>query len=263
MITIQEVSQPSFIEYATAAIAAISAVVIAYQAIKTRDAVRASEATVSVAEASLQESRLARLESQVPRIFVFAPTKVLVSEVHERPQLRGHEGPVAVGRRWALPGDKKVILFSIFTFEVRNDGPGSVKLDITPKARASASADQFVLGPNETRTYEVALARTVEDWIKIAKVPDDETAAALNARPESVSIKIKHSGPRDSDVDEEHEIKIFGSLLDEDQEANNSWWPISELFTNDLDAVVMPGKRTYWKSRSAQSKYEVGEHAAD
>lgn len=253
---------PLWLEGVAVAAAVVSSGVIAWQAVLTRRSVKSSDKTVQVAERALRESQLSRLENQVPRILVSADPRLYALEIRSRTPRTTGGGRVqwaAVGEeeRFHLPKDARVMLAIDFEFEVRNDGPGSVLLDMTPRARSSNDDGSYILGPNESRTYKTVLSHSVATWVSLAQSPKNEKPNALSQYAECMSIRIEYKGPRDADIDELHEIKLFGTIVEEDSEAKGSWVPANALvFAEDIQVVVLPAKRTYWKSRAAGMQYE-------
>jgi hypothetical protein len=253
---------PLWLEVVAVSAAVASSVVIGWQAVLTRRAVRSADLTVGVAERALRESQLSRLESQVPRVLVDAAPGLYVTEMEKWHPGRGGGTPsrwVAVSEddRFHLPRDAEFMLAFDFEFVVRNDGPGSVNLDMMPRARAAGESTSYLLLPNETRTYRTRVSHSVATWVKLAETPANDDSGALSAKAHCMSVRIAYKGPRDADIDEIHEIRLFGTIVEEDSGARGTWVPVNTLlFSDPIDVVVLPAKRVYWKSRIAQTKYE-------
>jgi hypothetical protein len=274
MFTIETVSQPSPLDYAALIVAAASSVVIAIQAFMTRAAVKASQDTVKVAERTLGESQLARLESQVPRIFISVRKAIFVREIWllgESTGAGGSQGKrVVVGENdlFYLPRDAQRLLSASFEFEIRNDGPGTVQLTVTPKTAFMLRSQTYVLEANETRACEIEMRQTVQDWVKLAEANsafNEAAEASAHDEPkpprddmECMWVKVEYKGPRDSDIDELHEIKLYGSLLEEDSDLKGTWVPVTALlFADPITAIASPARRTYYRSRIAGTTYDA------
>ncbi|MDQ0743403.1 hypothetical protein QFZ62_000711 [Clavibacter sp. B3I6] len=256
MITLEAVDVPTWLDYVTLAVAIISSVVIAWQAILTRSAVQASRDTVAVAESSLRESQLARLESQVPRVFVSAQAYVVAHPVMRSEGFVDFQ-PVQREDEFKLPRDEEVTLSIPFFFEVRNDGPGSVSLLIEPLATPVEEGASRVLGPGETRQFKMRIARSVASWVALAKNAPDETPGALSKWSEFTKVTVRHIGPRDSDVEEIHEIRLFGTILRERAKEQGSWELGDPWDDRAPKSVLVPARRIYWKSRSRNEQFRM------
>jgi hypothetical protein len=256
MITLQAASVPSWLDYVTLAVAVISSGVIAWQAVMTRSAVQASRDTVHVAEASLRESQLARLEAQVPRVFV-SVSGALWTESLTR-MGAGKYVEVGYGDEFKLPRDQSVVLIVPFFFEVQNDGPGSVSLLIAPFASPVEEGASRVLGPGEKRQFKMALARPVSFWVELAEAAADESPGALSKWGECASVTVRHVGPRDSDVEEIHEIRLFGTVLEGKPDEEGTWQRLNGPWSpRAMEAVLVPARRVYWRSRQRGEQFEV------
>ncbi|QIS39117.1 hypothetical protein [Clavibacter capsici] len=263
MPTFELVTETSWLEYAAVIVAALSSVVIAWQAFLTRsavkasrDAVEASKETVRVAEAALRESQLARLETQVPRVFVttgpyvFADTVTMITRVENRTTY----GDASGDKEFRVPRDATTSLSVDLDFQVRNDGPGTVALLFSASAEAADDEGSNLVGPLQSQVFTVKISRTVQQWIQLAGRAD--VASEFSELKPCFAITIKHVGPRDSDVEEVHEIRAFGSVLKEDPQAVGTWVINGKDFGDDfIETLVLPAQRTYWKSRSRKEKY--------
>lgn len=258
MFTLEAVTVPSWIDYVTLAVAVISSGVIAWQAVMTRSAVQASRDTVTVAEASLRESQLSRLEAQVPRVFVSASGNVWTESLTRSEAGYGKFEEVGLSDEFKLPRDQAVPLIVPFYFDVQNDGPGSVSLIIEPHASPVEPGASRVLGPGEKRQFKMAISRSVAFWVAIAEAEPNVSPAALSKWAECAKVTIRHVGPRDSDVEEIHEIRLFGTVVEGKPNEKGTWERLNGPWSERvMEAVLVPARRVYWKSRQRGEQFEV------
>jgi hypothetical protein len=246
-------TQPSALEWIAAGATALSAVVIAWQAWQTRRSVQASEKAVEVAQAALTESQLARVESGVPRLIVTTsafPASEKLWRHDVSPSVLVAETDV-----FKLPRDAKTGLSFSHTFKVRNDGPGTVapRFSGSGGAWVHFSPEPILSGTEKEYTFTVRLS--VARWVKIlaSETPGDEAESPICA-----TIDVVYSGPRDSDVDETHRIIVRGSALQAVEDAEGDWRRYKDDDWNTtVTARVAPATRTYWRSRSANVKFDT------
>jgi hypothetical protein len=252
-------TEPNAVEYVAAIATAVSALVIAWQAWQTRSSVKASQETVkasnsavAVAQDALRESQLARLEAGVPRIFVIAQPWIDAAKVR---------GPKAGGERWEsadvdpttvfkLPRDGDIRLGVEHPITVRNDGPGSVRLQTAPQAVRYPNGDLYdVFSAGESRQGTYYIQKSVKEWVELAE------AVARGAKPVANQLQITYTGPRDADVMEVHEVVVRGSCLVPVPDAIGDWTIEGDTFDTNMDASVLPAQRTYWRSRSQKLEF--------
>lgn len=247
-------TQPSALEWIAAGATAVSAVVIAWQAWQTRRSVQASEKAVDVAQAALTESQLARVESGVPRLFVTpgppSGPEHVVQFVRHRPL------PVTSEEIFKLPRDAERLLLSKHSLTVRNDGPGT----ILPRFASSPSVDILrtihPIPPGTERVYEFSVSHPVARWIEILSARQDAEGSKIY--PVCGTLDVIYSGPRDSDVDETHQVVLRGSLLVAVEDAEGDWRRYDDFpYNSTMSVEVLPATRVYWQSRSANVKFDT------
>lgn len=257
-------SDPTWLDYVAAAATTASAGVIAWQAWQTRAAVRASERTVEAAQESvtvaaeaLRESQLARLEAAVPRITVSTPpwpeltTSTMPAPTAEEKYQRRAVTPSDV---FKLPRDAELTLSVSHHFVVRNDGPGSVTVNVQPFAIPDAGTPE-VIAPGTERGYSFTVRHTVEEWVEILEMIPPPEEGKPRRLPPAHTTRVTYVGPRDADVTEVHEVVVSGSLLRPVPDAKGDWNIDLSGWDYDLSAKVLPATRTYWRSRSNGEKF--------
>lgn len=235
--------EPGWIEYVTALATLGSAIVIAAQAVLTRK-------TVLVAQSALRESQLARLEAQVPRIFVTTDRYLDEATIRATPagealfQTHALEG----NEVFKLPRDAHLSLAVSHEFKVRNDGPGSVSVQVPSNVSPASAESDLVIGAGESLIYKVNITETVARWIELSKQKD-----AATPLQECHRVTVTYRGPRDADVWEHHDIVFRGSLLEEVVNATGDWQV--PLFIISVEVAVLPAIRDYWSSQSARTRF--------
>lgn len=242
-----------WIEYVAAIATSVSAIVIAWQAWLTRSSVKASERAVTLAEATLRESQIARVEARVPALSVQSSSMV------------NRDGTFWLRDAWTkesvpgdyvfvLPRDQDVSLFSQHKFTVRNDGPGTATIGMDANPGFIASTASLVIGAGEEIEYGANIQLKVTEWIK--RIPTEKDAEGKLIYPECGRITVTYDGVRDSDITETHEIVLRGSVLAPIEDAHNTWRRLFEAdWAEVMPVTVLPATRTYWRSRTANEKF--------
>ncbi|WP_144877535.1 tetratricopeptide repeat protein [Microbacterium sp. 1.5R] len=247
-------TQPSALEWIAAGATAVSAVVIAWQAWQTRRSVQASEKAVDVAQAALTESQLARVENGVPRLIVTTAFYVGAEKLWRWEQ--GQTVEIEQGHIFKLPRDADMMLTCRHKFSIRNDGPGTV----VPKFKASPSTSVMTatepIPPGTEKEFVFTMRKSVAEWVSLlTPVPSEDERKVY---PVSGTVDVIYSGPRDSDVDEIHPVIIRGSALVAVEDAEGDWRRYEDFeWQQSLTARVAPATRTYWRSRSANVKFDT------
>ncbi|MCP2636758.1 hypothetical protein K0817_009295 [Microbacterium sp. HD4P20] len=234
----------------------LSAIVIAVQAWYTRKAVVASEESTVVAERALQETQIARIESGVPHLTVTTPGYVDATKLSAAIPGSWQKRAVASTETFVLPRDADLQLSLRHSATLLNDGPGTAMI----RARGTDGGSAYVLAepvpPGESHEFVLTVTHTVSEWVALLE-PEDAAAKPLRY-PVSARFWLTYTGPRDADVTETHQIVIRGSALLAVDGANGTWRAeTSEDFGTTLGAQVLPATRTYWRSRSANDKFDV------
>ena len=236
-----------------------SALVIAWQAWETRRAANqamksveqarksaeAARDAVSISESILQESQIARIDAGIPRVIVtaFPPN---ATQVFQRTDL-GDEG-VTSDSTFALPRDANRELYVFAGIDVRNDGPGTVKILFRKPLLDSVGEElrESVIPPGSQVGGTYKATRTIAEWIHIAESreggdPGDEYVFGMY-----------HSGPRDAEAIEEFEVRTGGTLLERIPDQTGNWRLARQPV---MASTAMPSKRTYYQSLSRDLKF--------
>ncbi|MFK3678692.1 hypothetical protein ACI2IP_13250 [Microbacterium sp. NPDC090218] len=248
-------TQPSALEWIAAGATALSAVVIAWQAWQTRRSVQASEKAVDVAQAALTESQLARVENGVPRLIVTSAFFVGADKLWRRDQ-QGEISEVEEGQIFKLPRDADMMLTCRHTFSIRNDGPGTV----VPKFKSSPSTSVMTppepIPPGTEKEFIFTMRKSAAEWVSL--LTPISSGSESTVYPVSGTVDVIYSGPRDSDVDETHPVIVRGSALIAVEDAEGDWRRYGSFeWQQSLTARVAPATRTYWRSRSANVKFDT------
>lgn len=251
------ITAPQWWEITAALATAISAGVIAWQAFLTRKSVAASEKAVTVAQASLVESQIARIETGAPRLSVKQRNWPNPDEATVRFERGGETRTVNDTDIFKLPRDGKVELTIAIDVEMRNDGPDAAVMKLEAVTGRVSAGYPIELTPGQVFAASIDFTLTVAEWIAlIDEVGKDGKRAAKKAG----AITATYRGPRDADLDEVHVMDVHGSLLLAVEDAQGDWRPHHhpfELQTFKLTAPVVT--RTYWRSRQANQKFELVE----
>lgn len=245
-------SEPNWLDYAAPAIAAVSASVIAWQAVLTRRslkasnrAVDASEQAVAVAQRTLELNQVARIEASVPRIWLtVGDVGTLVTESGTR---------VPSETVFKLPRDAERKLTTRGRVTIHNDGPGSAELAFSKELKPVGTRSRVRLAIlEEGRRFDAtyAISRSVENWVDLAK---EERKADEDHPAQSSRLVVRYKGPRDADIVERHVVRVYNSVLVEDESSVGDW-RLAE--SSQLTAEVEPSVREYWRSQSAGEKFE-------
>ncbi|QDZ13576.1 hypothetical protein [Humibacter ginsenosidimutans] len=78
---------------------------------------------------------------------------------------------------------------------------------------------------------------------------------ARDEKPVANRLKITYIGPRDADVTEVHEVVVRGSCLVPVSDATGDWTIERDVFDANMEASVLPARRTYWRSRSQKLEF--------
>jgi len=217
---------------------AVSAVVIAWQALLTRSALTLTRETLS-------ETRVTRLDSRAPRVLVGVP-RYPSTEGAEMRQFTfggGQLQPVTKGTPFMLPRHEEWEIRWLFTFNVMNDGPGSVVPEFESGLRMAVLEAGALIPAGEAREFTVSVNRSVEEWIKAAETGWDDDA------PTTDELSLSIHGPNDSDVSDRWIMRLRGSLLEHPVGDRTGWVYNNELF-NSLKIETQREPRIYWESRA-------------
>jgi len=232
---------------------AISAVVIAYQAKLTRESVGASREAVVVAQRSLEESQIARLDAGAPRLLVSAlvvPQTIRYKEGTPGPEFKGLRSlPVTDGQIFKMPLHKDYEFSAIVTVTVENEGPNSVELSFSPSVSSMDFALARSLNLRSGRSMEVtyAVRKSLAEWI--ADYHLDENA-------QRHQLTIDYQGTRDADVQERHVVHTRILMVSPIPNQDGDWGVLSGHIMH-ASCEVLPATRTYWKSRTRGRKFDT------
>lgn len=131
------------------------------------------------------------------------------------------------------------------SFSVRNDGPGSARLDITGDAGdGEHQVKTLILAAGEERLLNGFILGTVQEWASGAEVPSSSVRK---------QFEVEYSGPGDHDVDVVHRIIFEGSMLMPTPEHGYTY----QLKVGPRNFIVEPSRRLYWRSRAENQQLEV------
>jgi hypothetical protein len=238
---------------------AVSAGVVAWQAVETRRSVRqarksaeqaeisaqAARDAVTISQQILQESQIARIDAGVPRVIVTIadPDPGLVQEWTDRGVER-----ILDGHEFTLPRDAKRQLFIGRRIEILNEGPGSVALTLQEPLKLPNESEITIctLAPGQGTGGIYRVIRPVQEWINIAESKETGHPGLEH------TFSISHWGPRDAEAIEHIGVVTGGTLLQRAPDAPSSWQVTKPAVVN---SVVTPAKRTYWQSRTKNLKF--------
>jgi uncharacterized protein (DUF1778 family) len=233
----------SWVELVAAAATTASAIVIAWQAWLTRRSLK-------LAEQTLDETRLVRLDARAPRVFLSALDypDTRTAEMRDFTFGGGSLETIPEGHRFTLPGHTNWEIRWSFPLTLMNDGPGSVVPEFATERAMWVDGEGALVPPREAREFHVSIALTVEEWIRAAETSRDPEA------PETARLSVAVQGPDDSDVSDTWDISITGSLLDHPPGDRTGWAYLTEDFYGTLRVKTERRTRVYWRSRARGEK---------
>jgi hypothetical protein len=230
-----------------------SAIVVGFQAYHTRRSAQASEDAVGVAQATLRESQMARLEARAPHLHL-SVEKYLFGEVTVR-EGRGTRKPVVTqpsGAVYRTPRDAVKILRTRAKFAVRNNGTEVVEL--TPSRPVTdANGEQtrkLLLEPGQKFEGSFLVGNKLEEWIRLSKVQE----GLEDGNDLASSFTLTYSGPNDFDLEETMDIEVRGTLVAPVAEEGDGW-ELQDLLARDLTSTLLPTRRKYFVSRTANKQF--------
>jgi len=234
---------------------AISAAVVAWQAVETRRSVRqarksaeqavisarAAQDAVAISQEILRDSQIARIDAGMPRVIVRTKNLGVAGVLEET--ARGDE-KIPTGDSFVLPRDANRRLFFTRKIEILNEGPGTVTLTMHQPLTLPASERSITvrtLAPLESIEGIYTVGRSIQDWIDIA-----ETRETGHPGPEH-AFTITHTGPRDAEAVEYITVVTGGTVLQRVPDAPATWRVEQPA---NVNSIVTPATRTYWQSKT-------------
>lgn len=241
---------------------ATSAVVVAWQAVETRRSVRQARKSAEQAEISacaardavemsqkvLQDNQIARIDAGLPRVIVKPKNNDLLAVLEDTD--RGQER-IPEGQSFVLPRDARRRLFFRRKIVILNEGPGYVTLALQDALKLPAvdrTVTTYTLAPNESIEGTYTVNRAVQEWIETS-----QTREAGQPGYEH-TFTMSHTGPRDAEAVEHIVVVTGGTVLERVPDAPATWQILTPA---DVNSVVMPSTRTYWRSKINNQKFST------
>ncbi|GAA0959113.1 hypothetical protein [Frigoribacterium faeni] len=222
-----------------------SAVVVAFQAVYTKRSAQSAEAAVAVAQDTLREAQIARLDARAPQLIISASRYVMTDVTMPGPNLK--ETTVEDNTIFRLPRDESIRLRVLVDVEIRNDGQVPIELKASSGFRVGGlhRVHVLIVEPNQVTKGEYKIEYALSHWIGAHKYQDKDGEGT----PTAGQFVLSYRGPNDSDVDAVYTIKNSGSIVEPvpDQEGS---WRITGIFDRELTSTVMPAVFTYHRSRT-------------
>ncbi len=248
-----------------AIISAISAAIIAWQAVQTRRSTQVALDAVNVARAELEQGEKTRedalrsqIDAEMPRITVTAHLHAEATDPQEPrfPVLFAddhRERPERVTQsEYVLPRDAQKQLSVRATVKIINDGPRHMQATFTRLANQSAQPEQLDLPPGESTTIGVERVESLARWVELAQwMNGDQTVAP----PHEVRVfTLTYRFPGWIGAVENHEVVMGGTVVEPVPGNAAAWRPTHLLRTNEsnqriAELVVQPFERLYFRNR--------------
>lgn len=240
-----------------------SAIVIAIQAKYTRRSAEASENAVAIANDTLREAQIARIDSNTPRFFV-AAEGFLAGVATLESKARDDREVVGSDRVFRMPRDGDDLLALAYFIRIHNDGPGTLQLMCSdmftiggPDAEDYLDEEgqisprilrQMTLAPGASQRGSFVVERRIADWVTIAE------AVERGAPLDDWRFQLVARGTGDMDVDVAQSVVVTGSPLTRVPREDGAWRVANQLF-EVIRGAAQPAVRTYWRSRMADERF--------
>ncbi|WP_116239009.1 hypothetical protein [Microbacterium sp. AG157] len=245
-----------------AAISAVGAAVVAWQAVQTRQSTRAAIEAVDVARAELSQGEALRddalkahIDAEMPRVTVTAYLHAEVLDPAEPPAsifLDDRKKDRLTQKEYVLPRDSSKLLQAKGTVTVINDGPRFMEARYRSDSDPSTRPLDLAVPPGESRTVEVSRTETVERWVDLARWAQGDTS--IEGPHEDVIFSMSYRFPGWVGAVEEHRVVMGGTAV-EPVEGNASAWRPAQLNSSRQDhvspasLVLQPFERHYFRNR--------------
>jgi len=234
---------PEIVASIAALATSASAIVIAWQAILTRNSVKVSRNALLLAERSYRRDLIATIESRsrVPRIEVGNLNRSL-SIVG-----RGEREAIATADDvFRFPRDEDRSAVVRLTLRITNEGDRAMTIQAKWPARFENT--QGVGTPWVKLDAGDEISTTL--WLSkpLGALREAGGSTQLLERPGTLHGTMQYDGPLDADMSLHHHVYIMISPLVENPDMTGDW-----SFNDTPDVVSMislGGARTYWESRS-------------
>jgi type II secretory pathway pseudopilin PulG len=256
-------------------VAALAAVVVAWQSWETR---RNANAALLAAQAANDALELARLEEGHTRTLIAETVKSRIDAstpvVHVQLE-DAHWPPVdtlptgdqsarelPVGTKFIMPRDQNSGIFVRQPVTIVNPNAVSIRLgtnhvifdSITHRPWNERANDPVVIAPREQRTGYFVIQRSLGEWVEIAAKRDSGEPG-----PEWMT-QFSYVDPADTSAMDTYEIRSGGLPIEPVPQELGGWqiaslrsptypWPI-------FDSGLMPRQRQYWLSRTRDQRLE-------
>lgn len=240
-----------------------SAVVIAVQAKHTRRSAEASEKAVAVANDTLREAQIARIDSNTPRFFV-AAEGFLSGVATLEPVGADHSEVVDSERVFRMPRDGDDSLALAYFLRIHNDGPGTLQLmcsgpftlggpdpeeHVDEEGRLSLQVvRQMTLAPGTSRRGSFVVERRISDWVRIAE------GSGRGEASEGWRFEVVAKGTGDMDVDVTQSVVVTGSPMMRVPREDGAW-RVTRPLHRGIRGAAEPAVRTYWRSRTNGERF--------
>lgn len=230
-----------------------SAVVIAVQSAHTRRSAKASEDAVQVAQDTLREAQLARLDARTPRLHVSVdryPSGLV--QTREKKDGKWSLVDVPEGTVFRTPRDEDKLLRVNVTTTIRNDGSSPTELSMSRSFKPSGArySRRLVLSGAETITGTFPVDIKLSEWIRMSRA-ETEKRGADNL---IFTFECLYRGPNDADVDVSYPVEMRGTVIEPVPKEGDGWRVQGDFFRT-LTGMVQPAKNTYYRSRARNEKF--------
>ena len=244
-----------------AAATAVSAVIIAFQAVQTRKSVEQTNLALdvakqqaSLAQRSIVEGQKALIASQLPRLSVRVLEQAFnvwlednnVNGVSSRTMVE--PGQVV----FTMPGDRGRKLTLQYKLEGSNDGPMRSDVEFYFFMNDASRMEKRVLMPGESWAVESSRTETVEEWIRIAGDYDPQRKSDSGLPLSREIFRMFYAFLGEEGANEGHPISAGGTIL-EPVPGNASGWTVRTIVSGEYGQPLAspdPMERHYYGSRS-------------
>lgn len=256
-------------------VAAVAAVVVAWQSWETR---RNANAALKAAEAANDALELARLEEGHTRTLIAEAVKARIDAstpivdlqleealwppVDTLPSATQPGRELSVGTTFTMPRDQNLGIFIRQPLAIANRNEVSVRLTTnqtlydatTHKPWNERINDPLVLSAKEERSVYFVIQRSLGEWVEIAAKRESGEPG-----PEWAT-QFSYVDPADTSAMDTYEIRSGGLPIEPIPQELGGWriaplrnaqqsWPI-------FDSGLLPRQRRYWLSRTREERLE-------
>lgn len=239
---------------------AASAAFIGWQAFLTRKTITTAEAQVKAAGKQVDAANSQVRVAELARLDATAPVLLLaVKDLDKLELFLPGEGGRAVlpSETFEVPGDLTTYVQVQVRIRVGNQSPRMVPLHFGQVGGEELDVVEWI-PPQGTADVTHSVALPVSDWIRLADEP---------RHPHAATMYVRYQGQRDQDIDDIWLVELHGSVLRQDERNHGTWRTVLDAVPPErasLTALIRPGARVYWKSRTLQETFtSSGGHEPD